>query len=236
MVCRSASRYTNESTASLARSTAIRMEDVKTLLIGSGLPLLGSAATLFVQAISRRVLRLQEQRSITARVWRVLEEILIEIEITDAWRKHGGIESVNQMFEIEEPWRSKVPPPPPSIPDTYDLALEKFSEWEIATGKYEITRGLSSIKAQIQSMEKLYRILADLAKGLEANDQLPERPLGIYGYKKRGLRDSVERELKSLHLMRTSHVDRLWKRIKRLTAREAKKIGKRMRVAERVTR
>ena len=99
-----------------------------------------------------------EKRKLFTRLWLILENIYINLEIVPSWHKAGDTEAVAEA--PEESWKKTLPPPPPSLPKDFDTILERVVEWESESGQNTFIKQLNSIRSQIELSQQLYQDLS----------------------------------------------------------------------------
>ncbi len=110
---------------------------------------------------------------------RILDDLIIHIELSKAWRNAGLIETVQGLFEIDESWRTEIPINPPELPDQFESIVSSVSEWEAEKGEYFFTKKLYGIKDSLEILKSIYSGFVVYAK--EDNiENIPERTLTIY--------------------------------------------------------
>ncbi|MAO65187.1 MAG: hypothetical protein CL666_09330 [Balneola sp.] len=137
--------------------------------------ILSSMTTFIAYLVNER----RKTRKTFTELRRVLEDLIIHIELSKAWRNAGLIETVQGLFEIDESWRSEIPINPPELPDQFDSIVSSVSEWEAEKGEYFLTKKLYGIKDSLKILDSLYSGFVVYAK--EDNvENIPERTLTVY--------------------------------------------------------
>ncbi len=100
-----------------------------------------------------------EKRKLFTRLWLILENIYINLEIAPPWPKALGTKDVGGALDIEESWKKTIPPAPPSLPKDFDTILERVVEWESESGQNTFIKQLHSIRSQLELSHQLYEDL-----------------------------------------------------------------------------
>jgi hypothetical protein len=100
-----------------------------------------------------------EKRKLFTRLWLILENIYINLEIAPPWPRALGIKDVAGALDIEESWKKTIPPAPPSLPKDFDTVLERVVEWESESGQNTFIKQLHSIRSQLELSHQLYEDL-----------------------------------------------------------------------------
>ncbi|MDQ2070485.1 hypothetical protein [Natronospira bacteriovora] len=121
----------------------------------------------------------EEKRRVFSRVWRVLEDIFIDVEISKAWRQAGGIESIKALFDLDEGDFKELPPSPPTLPQDYDQVLSDVSDWEARKGAADISKSLGGISGLVQGLTQIYAGMAVYVENSRYGP-VPERARSAY--------------------------------------------------------
>jgi hypothetical protein len=126
----------------------------------------------------------RERRKIFSRLWMALEHRFIHLEIAPIAREAGMIDTVSGLLDIDESWRRRIPPAPPSLPADFDDILERVAEWESERGENWITkqlvseRGLSVYNGFLSDLKKSTNIILKTVSNLRlSNFQRVKRKL-----------------------------------------------------------
>ncbi len=136
----------------------------------------------------------RERRRVFTHLFRVLEEILIHIELASAWRDAGGIDTVLGLLEVDESWRSRIPPSPPSLPVDFEDVASKISEWEAGRGSHLLTKQLASIRDTVSLVNQLHTGLEVYAK--DPASEIPNRSMSAFTDMQEGLKGKAKQLLK----------------------------------------
>jgi len=118
----------------------------------------------------------QKKRALT-KLRRLLEDLFIQIEVLKAFREAGGLQTMSGLFDLDESWAWRIPVAPPTASSDFEKIIDEVLEWETIYGKYEISKQVINIKAQLEHTSNLYEILSNVAK---SGAELPERPIAAY--------------------------------------------------------
>ena len=139
-------------------------------------------------------IREREKRKLFTRLWLILYDIYISLEIAPAWYKAGGTENLAGARDIEESWNKTIPPPPPSLPKDFDEVLERVQEWESENGQNTFVKLLNSLRSQLELSQQLYKELSIQVKNDDKH--ISERELASYANLLADLKQNVFQTLK----------------------------------------
>jgi hypothetical protein len=122
-------------------------------------------------------IREREKRKLFTRLWLILENIYINLEIAPSWHRAGGTEAIGAL-EIEESWNKTIPPAPPSLPKDFDDVLGRVEEWESENGQNTFVKQLNSLRSQLELSNQFYKDLSLQAQDVDKH--ISERELVIY--------------------------------------------------------
>ena len=159
----------------------------------------------------------RERRKIFSRVWMALEQIVIHLEIAPIAREAGMIDTVLGLLDIDESWRQRIPPAPPSLPADFDDIVERVAEWESERGENWITKQLEGLRYKIVMLNQLHAGLGVQAKQGEV---ISERGLGAYDGVLSDLKKSTNIILKRVSKFRLSKFQRLKRKLKGIFRRK----------------
>jgi len=137
--------------------------------------LLSTLTTFVAFLVNRR----RKTRKVFTDLIRIIEDLIIQLELTKAWRKVRRDESTPNIFEIEETWKTSIPLEPPKLPDNFDAVLSSISEWEAQRGKYTFTKRLISKRDGLNALNNIYDRIEKHAKNNNPED-IPEETLNFY--------------------------------------------------------
>jgi Txe/YoeB family toxin of Txe-Axe toxin-antitoxin module len=100
-----------------------------------------------------------EKRKLFTRLWLILENIYINLEIAPPWPKASAAKDTEGAPDIEESWQKTVPPAPPLLPKDFDSVLERVVEWESESGQNMFIKQLNSIRSRLELSQQLYKEL-----------------------------------------------------------------------------
>src|SRR5215213_1504107 len=117
----------------------------KLLLVLAG-TLTGWLLSTLTSALKDFHVKRRERRKIFSRLWMALEDIFIHLEIAPVAREAGMIDTVLGLLDLDESWRRRIPPAPPSLPGDFDNIVERVAEWESERGENWITKQLEGLR------------------------------------------------------------------------------------------
>ncbi len=141
--------------------------------------LVGWLLSTFTTFIAFLVNKRRKKRKVFTDLKRVIENLIIQIELSKAWREVGGIETVPGLFEMDESWKTSIPIEPPNLSEEFQSVVKSVSEWEAQKGDYSLTKKLSGIKNTLKILESIHSGFISYAKQKES-DKIPDRTLQIY--------------------------------------------------------
>jgi hypothetical protein len=142
------------------------------------LVMVGWLLSILTTELKEHRIQEREKRKLFTRLWLILENIYINLEIAPAWHKAGGTEVLVGALDIEESWNKTIPPAPPSLPKDFDDVLERVEEWESENGQNTFVKQLNSIKSQLELSHQLYKDLSIQAK--HDDEHMSQRELKSY--------------------------------------------------------
>jgi hypothetical protein len=151
-----------------------------------------STLTSFANHLHRQGI---EKRTVFAHLSRMLADILVHMELSDAWREAGGIDTVLGLLEVDESWREKIPPSPPRLPQDSDSILERVADWEAKQGRWDLTRDLFGVKYKLGLLWQLHAGLSAYAKDPNLGP-IPDRSVKAYSDVQETLKSDVSRLFK----------------------------------------
>ena len=154
----------------------------------------------------------RERRKIFSRLWMALEQIFIHLEIAPIAREAGMIDTVLGLLDIDESWRRRIPPAPPSLPADFDDLLERVAEWESERGENRITKQLVGLRNNIVTLNQLHAGLGAQAK--QGEEVISERGLSVYNGLLSDLKESTNIILKRVSNLRLSNFQRVKRKLK----------------------
>ncbi len=106
-------------------------------------------------------IREREKRKLFTRLWLILENMYISLEIAPTSHRLGDIGtpegSIDENSVTREEIESKnIPLAPPSLPKDFDVVLERVGEWESENGKNTFIKQLNSLKSQLELSHQFY--------------------------------------------------------------------------------
>lgn len=117
-------------------------------------------------------IREREKRKLFTRLWLILENIYISLELTQTSHRLGDIGTPETSPEAapdtamsqspmarEENDHTNIPQAPPSLPKDFDVVLEKVGEWESESGKNTFVKQLNSLRSQVELSHQFYHDL-----------------------------------------------------------------------------
>jgi hypothetical protein len=141
-----------------------------------------------------------------------LEHIFIHLEIAPIAREAGMIDTVLGLLDIDESWRRRIPPAPPSLPADFDDILERVAEWESERGENRITKQLVGLRNNIVTLKQLHAGLGVQAQ--QAEEVISERGLSVYNGILSDLKESTNIILKRVSNLRLSNFQRVKRKLK----------------------
>ncbi|SMO65437.1 hypothetical protein [Gracilimonas mengyeensis] len=153
---------------------------------------------------------------------RVLEDRIIHIELSKAWRNAGLIETVQSLFEIDESWRTEIPINPPDLPDQFDSIVSSVSEWEAEKGQYFLTKKLYGFKDRLKILDSLYSGFVVYAKEDNVGG-IPERTITVYNNNLKEFDENIRSLISKIHPLHKTWLlrkkDRFFTKVKMLYKR-----------------
>jgi hypothetical protein len=110
------------------------------------------------------------------------------MELSRAGKEIGFIQTLEGMFDLDESWTSKIPSPPPTLPQDYGRVSDEIGDWEARQGKNDLSRHLLNLKGLVEGASEIYAVLEKAAR--EQVD-IPDRALGFYRLHIDKIRESV---------------------------------------------
>jgi hypothetical protein len=154
----------------------------------------------------------RERRKIFSRLWMALEHRFIHLEIAPIAREAGMIDTVSGLLDIDESWRRRIPPAPPSLPADFDDILERVAEWESERGENWITKQLVGLRHNILTLNQLHAGLGVEAQ--QGEEFISERGLSVYNGFLSDLKKSTNIILKTVSNLRLSNFQRVKRKLK----------------------
>jgi hypothetical protein len=183
----------------------------KLLLVLAG-TLTGWLLSTLTSALKDFQVKRRERRKIFSRLWMALEKIFIHLEVAPVARDAGLIDTVSGLLDIDESWRRRIPPAPPSLPGDFDDIVERVAEWESERGENWITKQLEGLRHNIRMLNQLHAGLGVQAK--EGEEFISERGLSAYNGLLSDLKESTNIILKRVSKLRLSNLQRVKRKLK----------------------
>jgi hypothetical protein len=182
----------------------------KLLLVLAG-TLTGWLLSTLTSALKDFQVKRRERRRIFSRLWMALESIFIHLEIAPVARDAGMIDTVLGLLDIDESWRRRIPPAPPSLPEDFDDIVERVAEWESERGENWITKQLEGLGHKITMLNQLHAGLGVQAK--QGEEFISERGLSAYNGLLSDLKESTRLLLKRVSKLRLSNSQRVKRKL-----------------------
>ncbi len=142
------------------------------------LVIVGWLLSILTTELKEYRIREREKRKLFTRLWLILENMYINLEIAPTWSKLGEVETVEGSVEREETGSKAMPPAPPSLPKDFEVVLEKVGEWESESGKNTFVKQLNSLRSQLELSHQFYTDLSIEVK--TESKPIPKRKLESY--------------------------------------------------------
>jgi hypothetical protein len=129
------------------------------------LVIVGWLLSILTTELKEYRIREREKRKLFTRLWLILENIYINLEIAptshrlvgDTTPAEGSVDE--ESTESIETEHKNMPPAPPSLPKDFDVVLERVGEWESESGKNTFVKQLNSIRSQLELSRQFYHDL-----------------------------------------------------------------------------
>lgn len=108
----------------------------------------------------------------------ILEDLIIDIDISEACREANMIETTIGLFDLNESHKYLIPLPPPTLPSNYDNIVDEISKLEISQGNHSFVKKLRNLKSFIAFIKQLYVGLDIQAK--YGKEHISDRALEVY--------------------------------------------------------
>ncbi|MGA7954687.1 MAG: hypothetical protein WCA07_14330, partial [Gloeobacterales cyanobacterium] len=180
------------------------VENIALVMVGW---LLSILTTLFKDYSTRE----KEKRKLFTRLWLILENIYINLEIAPAWNKTGGADAIAGGLDVEESWKKTIPPAPPSLPKDFNNILEEIEEWELENGQTTFVKQLHRLRSQLELAHQLYDDLNIQAKNQD--EHMYQRKLASYTNFLADLKQDTFQTLKLTSPLRFRLLQQLTRRI-----------------------
>jgi hypothetical protein len=142
------------------------------------LVIVGWLLSILTTELKEYRIREREKRKLFTRLWLILENIYISLEIAPTWSRLGDPETVEGSLDSEEIGHRAIPLAPPSLPKDFDMVLERVGEWESESGKNTFTKQLNSLRSQLELSHQFYTDLSIEVK--TESKSIPKRKLESY--------------------------------------------------------
>jgi hypothetical protein len=129
------------------------------------LVIVGWLLSILTTELKEYRIREREKRKLFTRLWLILENIYISLEIAPTSHRLVGDTAPAEGSADEESAESteteskNIPPAPPSLPKDFDVVLERVGEWESESGKNTFVKQLNSIRSQLELSHQFYQDL-----------------------------------------------------------------------------
>lgn len=142
------------------------------------LVIVGWLLSILTTELKEYRIREREKRKLFTRLWLILENMYINLEIAPTWSRLGDAEIVEGSVESEETESKAMLPAPPSLPKDFEVVLERVGEWESESGKNTFVKQLNSLRSQLELSHQFYTDLSIEVK--TESKPVPKRKLESY--------------------------------------------------------